>query len=230
MSSIVVVTGAAGALGRAVADMFWNGGSTVIAVDLDRQGLERVHGGRERMHLVAADLTDAAASRAALDAAIADVGPPDVLCNIAGGFAMGDAVHATPESQWRRMIDLNLATVFNASAAVVPHMLAAGAGKVVNVAAASAGSGKGTMGAYCASKDAVARLTESMAQELRGAGINVNAVAPSILDTQANRDAMPDADPGQWVALDDLAAVVDFLASPRARAVHGAVLPVVGLS
>lgn len=230
MSSIVVVTGAAGALGRAVADMFWKQGATVIAVDLDRQGLERVYGGRERVRCVAADLTDADGSRAALEAAIDMAGHPDVLCNIAGGFTMGDAVHATPEQQWRRMIDLNVATVFNASAAVVPHMLAGGAGKIINVAAASATSGKGTMGAYCAAKDAVARLTESMAQELRPQGVNVNAVAPSILDTPANREAMPGADPGQWVALEDLAAVVGFLASPQARAVHGAVLPVVGLS
>ncbi|MES2756609.1 MAG: SDR family NAD(P)-dependent oxidoreductase [Pseudomonadota bacterium] len=230
MSSIVVVTGAAGALGHAVAEHFWTQGATVIAVDLQQQALEQRFGGRERFVCAAADLTDAARTKAALENAIRTAGRPDVLCNIAGGFTMGDAVHATSEQTWRRMIDLNVATVFNASAAVVPHMLEAGAGKIINVAAASAASGKGSMGAYCASKEAVARLTESMAQELRSAGINVNAVAPSILDTPANRADMPGADPAQWVALGDLAAVMAFLASPAARAIHGAVVPVVGLS
>jgi NAD(P)-dependent dehydrogenase (short-subunit alcohol dehydrogenase family) len=230
MSSIVVVTGAAGALGHAVAEHFWKQGATVIAVDLRQQALEQRFGGRERFVCAAADLTDAARTKAALEDAISRAGRPDVLCNIAGGFAMGDAVHATPEPTWRRMIDLNVATVFNASAVVVPYMLEAGAGKIINVAAASAASGKGGMGAYCAAKDAVARLTESMAQELRSGGINVNAVAPSILDTPANRADMPGADPAQWVALGDLAAVMAFLVSPAARAIHGAVVPVLGLS
>ncbi|MES2898944.1 MAG: SDR family NAD(P)-dependent oxidoreductase [Pseudomonadota bacterium] len=230
MSSIVVVTGAAGALGHAVAELFLKQGASVIAVDLSQNGLDRLFAGRDRVHCVAADLTDAAASKAALDGAIAHVGTPDALCNIAGGFTMGEPVHGTAEWQWRRMIDLNVATVFNACAAVVPAMLAAGGGKIVNVAAASAISGKRSMGAYCAAKDAVARLTESMAQELRADGINVNAVAPSVLDTPANREAMPDADPRQWVALDDLANAIEFLCSTKARAVHGAILPVVGLS
>jgi len=101
---------------------------------------------------------------------------------------------------------------------------------VVNVAAASASSGKAMMGAYCASKDAVARLTESMALELRGQGINVNAVAPSIIDTPANRGAMPDADPSNWVPPEKLAHVIGFLASDAASAIHGAIIPVVGLS
>jgi NAD(P)-dependent dehydrogenase (short-subunit alcohol dehydrogenase family) len=100
----------------------------------------------------------------------------------------------------------------------------------VNVAAASATSGKGAMGAYCASKSAVARITESMAMELREKGINVNAVAPGVIDTPANRAAMPDADVTNWVSLSDLASVIEFLASSRANAVHGAVVPVVGLS
>ncbi|MES3021777.1 MAG: SDR family NAD(P)-dependent oxidoreductase [Pseudomonadota bacterium] len=229
MSSIVVVTGAAGALGHAVAEHFWRQGATVIAVDLRQQGLEQRFGGRERFVCAATDLTDGPRAQAALDAAIAQAGRPDVLCNIAGGFTMGDAVHATPAQTWRLMMDLNVATLFNASAAVVPHMLEGGSGKIINVAAATSISGKSGMGAYCASKNAVARLTESMAYELRNLGINVNAVAPSILDTPANRADMPDADPAQWVALDDLASVIAFLASPAARAMHGAVVPVTGL-
>lgn len=226
---IVVVTGAAGALGKAVAASFLAQGATVVAVDLDAAALAAAWHGQPRARTVAVNLTDAARTKQALAAAL-DGQPVAVLCNIAGGFDMGPAVHDTGETLWRRMIDLNVATLINASAAVVPGMLAAGRGKVVNVAAASASSGKGTMGAYCAAKGAVARLTESMAAELRESGINVNAVAPSLIDTPANRATMPGADTSKWVSLDELCAVIEFLASPRASAVHGAVLPVVGLS
>src|SRR5690606_9889012 len=103
-------------------------------------------------------------------------------------------------------------------------------GRIINVAAAAADSGKGGMGAYCASKSAVARITESMAHELRTRGINVNAVAPSIIDTPANRADMPDADPAIWVSPHQLADIMLFLASGRSSAIRGAVIPVVGLS
>jgi NAD(P)-dependent dehydrogenase (short-subunit alcohol dehydrogenase family) len=180
--------------------------------------------------MVAVNLTDAEKTRDALTDALASSGAASVLCNIAGGFTMGPAVHETADDMWRRMMDMNVATLINACRAIVPGMIAAGSGRVVNVAAASATSGKGAMGAYCASKSAVARITESMAMELREQGINVNAVAPGVIDTPANRAAMPDADVTNWVSLSDLASVIEFLASSRANAVHGAVVPVVGLS
>jgi len=112
----------------------------------------------------------------------------------------------------------------------VPHMLKAGGGKIVNIGAYSALSGKAEMSAYIASKSAVIRLTESMAAELRGHNINVNCVLPSIIDTPQNRAAMPKADPSKWVAPAALADVLMFLCSPAARAIHGAAIPVVGLS
>ncbi|MDX9698736.1 MAG: SDR family NAD(P)-dependent oxidoreductase [Rhodocyclaceae bacterium] len=229
-SPVVVVTGAAGALGKAVADVFLAQGSMVLAVDLDEAALSRVYGNQANVRCVAVNLTDASKTKELLTAALVQFGTASVLCNIAGGFDMGPAVHETDDAMWRRLMDMNVATVLNACRVVVPGMQSAGRGKVVNVAAASAISGKGAMGAYCASKSAVARLTESMAAELRESGINVNAVAPSILDTPANRAAMPDADTSKWVSLADLAAVIEFLASTRANAVHGAVVPVIGLS
>ena len=109
-------------------------------------------------------------------------------------------------------------------------MLARGGGKIVNVGAFAAQKGVADMGAYVASKSAVIRLTESMAAELRDKNINVNCVLPTIIDTPENRAAMPDADPRSWVAPADLATVIAFLASDAARAVHGAALPVTGLS
>jgi NAD(P)-dependent dehydrogenase (short-subunit alcohol dehydrogenase family) len=109
-------------------------------------------------------------------------------------------------------------------------MIKEGGGKIVNVGAFSAQRGVARMGAYCAAKDAVIRLTEAMAAELREKHINVNCVLPTIIDTPENRAAMPDADPSRWVAPEDLANVIAFLASDAARAIHGAALPVSGLA
>jgi len=159
----------------------------------------------------------------------------DVAVHLAGGFTMGQGVHQSDfAAALDHMLDLNVRTVVNSTGAVVPAMLAQGGGVVVNVGAASAGQGAAHMGAYAASKSALVRLTESLAAELKGQGaggkgVRVNAVLPAIIDTPANRTAMPDADPTRWVAPDALAEVIGFLASPAARAVHGACLPVVGL-
>jgi NAD(P)-dependent dehydrogenase (short-subunit alcohol dehydrogenase family) len=142
---------------------------------------------------------------------------------------MGEAVHETSDETWRFLFDVNTRTVLNAVRAVVPHMLERGRGKIVNVGAFSAQRGVGEMGAYTASKSAVIRLTEAMSAELREKNVNVNCVLPTTLDTPVNRAAMPDADPSRWVAAEDLANVILFLASAAAKAVHGAAIPVVGL-
>jgi NAD(P)-dependent dehydrogenase (short-subunit alcohol dehydrogenase family) len=228
---LVVITGAAGALGRAVAADFLAHGARLALVDVDAGALETVYAGYGSDHLrIPTDLVDPVASAAALGKVFAEHGAAAVLCNIAGGFDAGPPVHETKADVWQRMQALNVATLVNACRATVPGMIAARRGRIVNVAAASAVSGKPGMGAYCAAKSAVARITESMALELRGNGINVNAVAPSILDTPANRAAMPTADPATWVSTKDLAAVIRFLASDDAVAIHGAIIPVVGLA
>jgi NAD(P)-dependent dehydrogenase (short-subunit alcohol dehydrogenase family) len=166
----------------------------------------------------------------AVGAVVARFGRIDALCNLAGGFQMGDRVHEIPADRWAFMMELNAGSVLRMSHEVVPHMLRAGGGKIVNIGAFSALAGKAEMAAYIAAKSAVIRLTESMAAELRGRGINVNCVLPSVIDTPQNRAAMPKADPAKWVAPAALADVILFLCSPAARAIHGAALPVVGLS
>lgn len=224
----VIITGAAGVLGRAAAQAFKD--DDLVLVDLERTALEKAHGpDSAQRRLVALDLLDAAATGVALSSLVATASRL-VLCNVAGGFTMGTPVHETADEIWARMLDLNVNTLVHASRAVVPRMLETGFGKIVNVAAASAISGKAQMGAYVAAKSSVARITETLSQELRGKGINVNAVAPSIIDTPANRAAMPDADPTQWVSPENLAHVIRFLASEDSVAVHGVVMPVVGLS
>ena len=220
----VVLTGASGNLGRAVAAAFEERGANLVLLD-------RRAGPGDAKHLaLAVDLLDAQAVQAAVDQAIARFGRVDVLCNIAGGFRMGSPVHETSAEDWNFLLDLNARTVLNTARAVVPRMLAAGGGKIVNVGAYAAQKGAAQMGAYIASKSAVIRLTESMAAELRSRGINVNCVLPTIIDTPENRAAMPDADPRRWVAPRELAEVIVFLASDAGRAIHGAAIPVSGLS
>jgi NAD(P)-dependent dehydrogenase (short-subunit alcohol dehydrogenase family) len=228
---IVMITGAAGNLGRATAAAFIEHGAIVVLLDRQLAQLEEICGpGSDRQMLLEVDLLDQPRVDAAARAAIARHGCIDVLCNIAGGFAMGPAVHETPDESWALMMDLNAQTLIHAVRAVVPAMIAAGTGKIVNVTAMAAAGGRAGMGAYCVAKSATLRLTESMALELRDKGINVNCVMPSILDTPQNREAMPDADPQLWVAPQALADVIVFLASDAARAVHGAAIPVVGRS
>ena len=227
----VLITGAAGHLGRAVAEAFAVQGAKLVLLDRQLEQLQHAFGNDspDRL-LIAADLLD----RVQVDAAVAKAANQfdtiDVLCNLAGGFAMGEAVHETSDKTWDTLFDLNAKTVLTMCRAVVPRMLTQGGGKIVNVGAAAAQKGAAQMGAYIASKAAMIRLTESMAAELRERHINVNCVLPTIIDTADNRKAMPDADPARWVATNDLANVIAFLASDQANAVYGAALPVTGLS
>lgn len=222
-----LITGAAGNLGRAVARAFASEGASLILMDLHEEHLRSAYGGEgEGRRFSPADLRDAQSVARALPAGARI----DILCNIAGGFRMGQAVHETSDDTWDLMLGLNAKSVINCARAVVPGMLAAGRGKIINIGAIAGLSGKANMGAYIASKAAVIRLTESMSAELRDKGINVNCVLPGTIDTPQNRTDMPKADPKRWVAPEALADVVLFLASDAARAIHGASIPVAGLS
>lgn len=227
----VLITGAAGNLGRAVAQAFADQGARLALVDRRTDDLRKAFGDESPRRLfVAADLLQPEQAGAAVSTVVDRLGRIDVLCNLAGGFRMGPAVHDTPAATWDFLFDLNARTVLHMAQAVVPHMIEVGAGKVVNVGAFAAQRGAAQMGAYIASKSAVIRLTETMAAELRERGINVNCVLPTVIDTPENRAAMPDTDPARWVAPRDLASVIVFLASDAARAIHGAALPVTGLA
>jgi NAD(P)-dependent dehydrogenase (short-subunit alcohol dehydrogenase family) len=221
-----MVTGAAGNLGRAVAKAFAELGANLVLLDLKRGDLPD----GERQIFIPTNLLDQQSVRSAAGTAIERFKRIDVLCNIAGGFRMGKPVHETSDVDWNFLFDVNARTVLHIVRAVVPQMIENGGGKIVNVGAYAAQKGAAQMGAYCASKSAVIRLTETMAAELREKNINVNCVLPTIIDTPENRAAMPDADPARWVQPEDLAKTIVFLASEDARAIHGAALPVTGLS
>ena len=214
----VVVTGVAGALGRVVADEFHARGAVVFGLDRVRHAAA--------FDTLEVDLTD----RSNAESAFKTIGSVDVLANIAGGFVMGDSVAAISDDTWDFMFRLNVGTVLNCSRAVLPGMSERGSGKIVNVGARGGMTGNPFMSAYSASKSAVIRLTESMAQEHKRFGINVNCVVPSIIDTPRNRADMPDAEFSSWVTPEALSVVIVFLASRAAEQIHGAAIPVDGLA
>jgi NAD(P)-dependent dehydrogenase (short-subunit alcohol dehydrogenase family) len=230
---VVMVTGAAGNLGAAVAASFAALGARLALLDHSAERLGRTRDDLDLPSptlLLPTDLTSTDSVAAAADRTVAQLGRVDVLANIAGGFTMGPALHETDDEDWDLMMRLNARSVFNTCRAIVPHMLRQGAGRIINVSARAALEGKARMGPYCASKAAVLTLTESLAAEHRLDGINVNCILPGTIDTPQNRAAMPDADFSRWVPPAALADVVVFLASEASRAVTGAAIPVYGRS
>jgi NAD(P)-dependent dehydrogenase (short-subunit alcohol dehydrogenase family) len=227
----VMITGAAGNLGRSVAQAFRAAGANLVLVDRQLAALQAAFRAEDSRQVFApADLLDAAAVQAVVAEAAGRFGSVNVLCHLAGGFRMGEAVHETGDDTWQWLFDINVRTLLHAVRAVVPAMLGAGGGHIVAVGALSARQGLPLMGAYCAAKDAVARLCEAMAAELGEKNIRVNCVLPSVIDTPENRAAMPDADTSKWVAPADIAQAMLWLASSRARAVQGVTLPLAGSS
>lgn len=219
---VILVTGGHGVLGSAIVKAALADGLKVAVVD-HAKGLPAPEGVLE---LSGVDLTDPAWAQAAIDTTVAHFGRLDALLNVAGGFVWQTTDDDAPA--WDRMFALNLSTALNASRAALPHLKASPEGRIVNVGANAALKSAAGMGAYAASKSGVHRLTESLAEELKSTSVTVNAVLPSILDTEQNRQDMPDADPAKWVQPSDLARVILFLASPEARAITGALVPVTG--
>lgn len=231
---VVIVTGAAGNLGSAVARAFQAAGARLVLVDRAADRLPRLFpdwvDSPNHFLATSVDLTNADAVERMVDETVKRFGRVDVLVNTAGGYRGGTPVHETSFETWDFMLNLNARTLFTASRAVIPHMLRQGSGRIVNVAARAALQGGAKMAAYSVSKSAVIRLTESMATELKRDGINVNCVLPGTIDTPQNRQEMPKADHSRWVKPEAIADVILFLASDAARAVQGAAVPVYGKS
>lgn len=220
---VIVVTGARGALGKVVVEMALARGARVAGID---HAPSQIQSTAERAEFGGVDLSDAAEALKAIDAAARHFGRLDALVNIAGAFSfetIGDGDIKT----WQRMYALNVLTALNASRAALPYLATSDAGRIVNIGALGALQASSGMGPYAASKAGVHRLTEALANEWKGR-ITVNAVLPSVIDTQANRTSMPNADFSKWVTPQELAEVILFLASDAASAVTGALVPVSG--
>jgi len=221
--TVIVVTGALGALGRSVADIALLRGARVAGID---HAQAQIPATDDRIECGGVDLSDATQAKTAIDAVAAHFGRLDALINIAGGFAY-EAVADADDSVWQRMYAQNVMTALNATRAAIPHLARSGAGRIVNIGAMGALQAGAGMGPYAASKAAVHRLTEALAAEWKGR-ITVNAVLPSTIDTSANRASMPKAEFDKWVTPQELAEVILFLASDAASGVTGALIPVAG--
>jgi NAD(P)-dependent dehydrogenase (short-subunit alcohol dehydrogenase family) len=222
MARSVIVTGGFGVLGKAVAEAFACLGDKVARIDIGRSAAPQA---ASLLDLGNVDLTDSSATQSAVDEVTRLHGSVDVLVNVAGGFAWETLQDGSLET-WERMHALNLRTLATITHKVLPLLRASAAGRVVNIGAYAALQAGAGMGAYAASKAGVHRLTEALAEELSDTAVTVNALLPTIINTPANRIAMPDADHASWVEPAAIASVVVFLASQEARAISGALIPV----
>ncbi len=228
----VLITGGTGILGSAVTKTYLAQGDNVAVTYLFEDEVERFKGFNpelvEDVTFLFANVTEEAEVQKTIQEFISKFGRLDILVNIVGGFVGGIPTVELEEDRWDFMMNLNLKSVFLCCKTAIPHMTAQGYGKVINVSARAGLKGEAGLSAYCVSKGGVRTLTESLAAEVMDSGVNVNAIMPSIMDTPANREAMPDEEHDRWVAPADVANVICFLTSDDATIINGAAIPVYG--
>lgn len=231
---IVVVAGGTGGLGRAVSLAFLNTGAEVVVTYRNEEeyiALKTAAGDHSSfLSGQTVNVADEVAVSRFVASLVAAHGSIDVLVNAIGGYAGGIKLWEMDPKAFHQLLDVNLHTGYALARAVVPVMLKQGKGAIVNVVAKAALDHAAGAGAYAASKAGALAMFDSLAEDLRGTGIRVNSVLPSIIDTNANRRAMPHADFAKWPKPEDIAQVILFLSSDDAKVIHGAAIPVYGAS
>lgn len=229
---VVLVAGGTGGLGRAVSLAFLEEDAKVTVTYRKPEELDALKkaAGAKSMSLEGerVDVTDETAVAQLIDRIVAQHGKLDALVNTVGGYAGGTKLWELDTKAFEQMLVLNLRSGYALARAAVRAMLKQGSGAIVNVAAKAAFDHAGGAAAYAASKAAAVAMMDSLAADLRGSGVRVNSVLPSIIDTEANRKAMPKADFAKWPKPEDIARVILFLCSEQAKVIHGAAVPVYG--
>jgi NAD(P)-dependent dehydrogenase (short-subunit alcohol dehydrogenase family) len=226
---VAVVTGGTGALGSVVAQRFLKAAAKVVATyhsEEEKPQSQREEAGSIRF--VRANLVVEADVLALFQTIVDEYGGVDIVVNTVGGYVGGKHVADVTLDEWEKMMTMNLLSAFLCTREALRRMQGRSYGRVINIGAMTGfkpGTGKS---AYAISKAGVMMLTEIAAQECQGTGITVNAIAPSILRTQANIESMPGSDTSTWVALEDVAEVIFFLCSKHANGVTGTVIRTVG--
>ncbi len=229
---VVLVAGGTGGLGRAVSLAFLAGGAKTVVTyrnDGEFAGLQKDAGAAASMlegHRV--DVTDEQAVGELVERILGSQGQLDAMVNTVGGYAGGIKLWDLETKTFDQMLALNLRSGYALSRAAVVPMLKQKRGSIVNVAAKAAVDHGAGAAAYAASKAAAVAMMDSLAGDVKGSGVRVNSILPSIIDTEANRKAMPGADFAQWPKPEDIAKVILFLCSEDAKVVHGAAIPVYG--
>ena len=230
MNKTALITGGSGGLGTAVTSAFLDEGATVYVsyiIDQEVSDLKAAVHNHDNLHCIKADLTDETSVKNLFKEISAAHSQLDVLANLIGGFWMGGDISETPFESWNHMIKLNLTTTFLCVREAFSAMKAAG-GNIFTVSARAAQELPPGMAAYTTSKAAVLALTETLAKEGAPFNIRANAILPSIIDTETNRQAMPDADFSNWVAPEDIARTIVSLSGDAAGVVSGTAVKVYG--
>jgi len=229
---LVVVTGGTGGLGRSVTMAFLEAGANVVVTYREPRQWDdlKAIGGANISSLAGhrVDVTNEIEVDLFVQKVIAEYGRLDVLVNTVGAYAGGMKLWETDPKVFDRILTLNLRAGYTILRAVVPAMLKQQRGTIINVAARAAVDHAGGAAAYVASKAAAVAMIDSLAADLKGSGVRVNSILPSIIDTEANRRAIPNADFTKWPKPEDIARVILFLCSEDARLIHGAAVPVYG--
>jgi NAD(P)-dependent dehydrogenase (short-subunit alcohol dehydrogenase family) len=229
---VVLVAGGTGGLGRAVSLAFLQEGARTVVTYRNEEEFAALRKAAVNVasllegHRV--DVTDEGAVEQLVNQVVGRFRRLDAMVNTVGGYAGGVKLWELETKTFDQMLALNLRAGYVLSRAAVLPMLKQKHGAIVNVAAKAALDHGGGAAAYAASKAAAVALIDSLAADVKGTGVRVNSILPSIIDTEANRRAMPDADFGSWPKPEDLAGVILFLASDEARVIHGAAIPVYG--
>lgn len=231
---VALVAGGTGGLGRAVSLAFLEEGAKVVVTYRKQEELDALktaadaHAGQ--LVGFSVDVTDEAAVRQLVEKILAQHGRLDALVNTVGGYAGGTKLWELETKVFDQMLALNLRSGYALTRAAVRAMLKRGHGVIANVAAKAAVDHAAGAAAYAASKSAAVALLDSLAADLKGTGIRANTILPSIIDTEANRKAMPGADFSKWPKPEEIARVILFLCSDDAKLIHGAAIPVYGES
>lgn len=228
----MLVAGGTGGLGRAVSLAFLEEGAQVVATYRKQEEFDALNyaagesSARLEGHKI--DVTDEAAVRQLLEKIRVKHTQLEALVNTVGGYAGGVKLWEMETKVFDQMLNLNLRSGYALARAAVPMLLKQGRGAIVNVAAKAAVDHGAGAAAYAASKAAAVALVDSLAADLKGSGVRVNTILPSIIDTEANRKAMPNVDFSHWPKPEDIARVILFLCSAEAGVIHGAAIPVYG--
>lgn len=230
-NKIVLVTGGTGALGRAITTAFIASDAIVVSsyvVDSEIEQLKKES--KSVVELIKADVTKEQEVEKLVSNIISNHGRIHVLVNVIGGYLGGKSVSELDEKEWDLMMTMNLKSAFLISKHVIPQMVSSKYGKIMHVSSRTGLKSSGYDSAYAASKSGLIRLVESLSEEVKESNINVNCIMPSTIDTEANRRAMPTADPSKWVKPQDLANVVLFLCSDEANVITGAAISTYGIA
>lgn len=227
---VVLITGGTGALGGTLVKKFLNSGAVTISSFHSEKEAEKLKIANSKVELIELDILQEEQLLKTIPELVKKFGTIDILVNVVGGYLGGKSTNDLSETEWDRMMNLNLKSAFLISKHVIPVMVSRKGGNIVHISSRTGQKSEGGDSAYAASKAGLIRFVESAAQEFKDSGININCILPTMIDTDANRKAMPNADFSKWLSTEDLANVILFLCSSSARVINGSAIPTYGLT